>query len=46
MNVIIRQNREAVLVEVKGLFNPFFNAGVKGGAKNQGVVCVRVRDRV
>ena len=46
MNVIIRQNREAVLVEVKGLFNPFFNAGVKGGAKDQGVVCVRVRDRV
>ena len=46
MNVIIRQNREAVLVEIKGLFNPFFNAGVKGGAKDQGVVCVRVRDRV
>ena len=46
MNVIIRQNREAVLVEVKGLFNPFFNAGVKGGAKDQGVVCIRVRDRV
>ena len=46
MNVIIRQNREAVLVEVKGLFNPFFNASVKGGAKDQGVVCVRVRDRV
>ena len=46
MNVIIRQNREAVLVEVKGLFNPFFNAGVKGGAKDQGVVCVRVWDRI
>ena len=32
--MIIRQNWEAGLVEVKGLFNPFFNARMKGGAKD------------
>ena len=46
MNVIIRQNREAVLVEFKGLFNPFFNAGVKGRSKDQGIVRISVLDCV
>ena len=46
IDMIIRQNREAVLVEFKGLFNPFFNAGVKGRSKDQGVVRIGVRDCV
>ena len=43
MNVIIRQNGEAGLVEGKGLFNPFFNARMKGGAKDQGIIRFSVR---
>ena len=46
IDMIIRQNREAVLVEVKGLFHPFFNARVKGRSKNQGVVRVCAGDCV
>ena len=46
VNVIIRQDREAGSVEVKGLFNPFFNARVKGCPQNQGVVRFHVRDGV
>ena len=46
VDMIIRQNREAVLVEFKGLFSPFFNAGVKGRSKDQSVVRIGVRDCV
>ena len=45
-DMIIRQNREAVLIVFKGLFHAFFNAGVKRGAKDQGIISIRVGDRV
>lgn len=46
IHMIIRQDWEAGLVEIKGFFNPFFNACMKGGAKDQGIIRFSVRDSV